>query len=91
MKKENMENLNLQGECIMELKSKQDWIDNVPDKLPPKLSRHEKRLWIDSNGNTLECGMDFRAAEVMETYPVKIYRLKTCSQKLQEDEGKEED
>ena len=62
------------GELILTLHSKREWINRVPQNLPSKNYYKEEFIWIDANGNTLVMGADFAAAERMESYPVKVYR-----------------
>lgn len=64
----------VQVEKLMELKSKQDWINKIPRHLPEKKHHNEQFLWLDKNGNVLINGGDFMAAEKLDTYPVSIYR-----------------
>lgn len=67
------------GELILELKSKQDWINKVPNQLPKKSRGAEQYLWVDKNGNVFECGADFSAAEKQSSYPCKVYKLQSVS------------
>ncbi len=69
-----MEDIMLKAIFLFQLESKQEWINKVPRILPPKIRNNEQFLWIDTNGNVLEIGADFKAAEEMGTYPVKVYR-----------------
>lgn len=57
------------GELILELKSKQDWINKVPNQLPKKSRGAEQ----------YECGADFSAAEKQSSYPCKVYKLQSVS------------
>jgi len=68
------------GELILTLESKNDWIRKVPNHLPEKNYHNEQFIWIDANGNTLVMGEDFAAAEKLQTYPVKVYRHIRVSQ-----------
>jgi hypothetical protein len=69
-----IEQIKVNAELILTLTSKADWVRRIPDHLPKKTRGGETFIWIDSKGNTLECGRDFSAAEKLESYPVKIYR-----------------
>ncbi len=77
-----MEKITCNGTLILTLNSKQDWIRKVPNMLPDK-RRAEQRLWIDTNGNILTIGEDFQAAEVMCTYPVKVYSLNRVHEEME--------
>lgn len=68
-----VEKIVFNGILIAELKSKQDWINRVPHCLPEKI-KAEQRIWIDANCNCLAIGEDFSNAEIMASYPVKVYR-----------------
>lgn len=70
-----MDKITFNGELLITLTSKQDWINNIPRMLPSKRYYKEDFLWLDKNGNQLVMGEDFKAAEEMESYPVKVYRL----------------
>jgi len=74
----------LNAELILELHTKNQWINRVPDCLPEKRYFKEEFLFIDSHGNKMHCGGDFSAAEKLDSYPVRVYRLKTASQSLEE-------
>ncbi|UBM58259.1 hypothetical protein LAG90_15755 [Marinilongibacter aquaticus] len=74
-----MEEIIVKGELILELQSKQDWINKVPRKLPEKSRGGEQWIWVDVNGNVFERVADFIAAEKAQTYPCKIYKLKSVS------------
>lgn len=69
-----MEQVSFQGELIISLESKNEWVRKIPGYLPPIKHFGESFLFIDKNGNTLAMGEDFSAAERMESYPVKVYR-----------------
>lgn len=62
------------GELILTLESKNEWVRKVPNHLPEKNYYNEHFIWIDANGNTLAMGADFAAAERIKSYPVKVYR-----------------
>ena len=47
----------------------------MPEILPKKIRGGEQWIWIDKNGCAFECGADFMAAERLETYPCKVYRV----------------
>lgn len=70
-----METIEVKGELLFTLTSKQDWINKIPRHLPDKTRGGEQWIWIDKNGNNFECGADFTAAEDNDTYPCKVYRL----------------
>lgn len=74
-----MEKITVNGELLFELESKQAWINRVPGILPNKTRGAERWLWIDKNGNVFECGADFMAAEKIESYPCKVYRLQNVA------------
>ena len=81
MEKDNkIVEVKVNGEFLFELASKQQWINRVPDILPPKRSKGETWVWVDVNGNVFECGGDFMYAEDHVTYPCKVYRLITVSE-----------
>lgn len=69
-----MENITVNGELIMVLTDKQDWLRKIPRHLPEERPG-EQRIWVDRNGFIFERGLDFDAAEKLDTYPCKIYRL----------------
>lgn len=70
-----MEKIEVNAEFLFELKSKQQWVNRVPDILPVKTRREESWVWVDKNGNVFETGIDFMAAQKHNTYPCKVYRL----------------
>lgn len=61
---------------IIELQSKMDWVNKIPNKLPTKI-HGENFLFIDKNGNALFLGLDFQLAEEHKLFPVKVYRLES--------------
>lgn len=73
------EKITVNGEFLFELKSKQDWINKVPRILPEKTRSGEQWIWIDKNGNVFERGLDFEAAQRLDTYPCKVYRLQNVA------------
>lgn len=75
-----MEKVLVQAEFLFELISKQDWVNNVPKILPKKKHLNEQWLWIDKNGHIMQRGADFSAAERLNSYPCKVYRLVTVSE-----------
>ena len=75
----NITKVTVNCEFLFELESKRDWINKVPSILPEKTRRSEQWLWVDKNGNIFECGADFTAAERLESYPCKVYRVQTVS------------
>ncbi len=70
-----MEKVTFNGELVLTLESKSDWISRVPHCLLEKRFYNEAFMWIDANGNCLAMGADFIAAEKMKSYPVKVYRM----------------
>ena len=74
-----MEEVKVNAEFLFELSSKQDWINRVPRILPEKIRAGEKWLWIDKNGNSLEGGVDFYAAEEQNSFPCKVYRVQNVA------------
>jgi len=62
------------GELILTLESKRDWVRKVPNYLPEK-TRAERLIWLDANNNSLTIGEDFTSAEEMKSYPVRVYRV----------------
>ncbi|MFA5243677.1 MAG: hypothetical protein WC380_00115 [Pedobacter sp.] len=69
-----MEKITVNAEFLFELKSKQDWVNKVPNILPEKIRGGETWIWLDKNGDVFERGLDFMAAETLNTYPCKVYR-----------------
>jgi hypothetical protein len=74
-----MQKIEVNGELLFELESKQDWVNRVPRILPNKTRRAEQWIWVDKNGNVFECGADFMAAEKSKTYPCKVYLLQNVA------------
>jgi len=74
-----METIQVNGELLFELESKQAWVNRVPRILPDKIRGGETWIWVDKNGNVFECGADFMDAEKAETYPCKVYRLQNIA------------
>lgn len=70
--------ITINGTKIIELESKQDWINQIPKKLPLKKSEDEF-LFVDKNGNLLTIGLDFRIAEEQQAYPVTVYLAQRTS------------
>lgn len=70
-----MVKIEVNGEFLFELASKQQWINRVPQILPDKIRANETWLWVDKNGNIFERGSDFIEADKHDTYPCKVYRL----------------
>ncbi len=70
-----MQKVEVNGELLFVLESKQQWINRVPGILPDKTRRGEVWIWVDKNGNVFNAGEDFMAAEEMDSYPCKVYRL----------------
>jgi hypothetical protein len=67
--------IEVNGEFLFELSSKQDWINKLPRILPAKIRAGEQWLWVDKNGDVFELGRDFENAKKLDTYPCKVYRL----------------
>lgn len=82
-----MQDIKIKGELLFELKDKQDWINRVPKILPNKNRANERFIWVDVNGHVFECGGDFMYAEKHNTYPCKVYRVKTVEQWATEKES----
>lgn len=74
-----IETITVKAELLMELKSKQEWINKIPRHLPNKKYESEKFLWIDKNGNQFERGADFTIADEKNLFPCRIYRVQTIS------------
>lgn len=72
--KQSMEKISLNGELIITLHNKKDWVKRIPHALPNKRPG-EDFLFVDKDGNVFECGADFQAAEDYNKYPCKVYRL----------------
>ena len=72
-----METISVKGELLFVINNKREWISRVPQILPQKTRPGEMWLWVDKHGNNFELGLDFAAAEKMDSYPCKVYRL--CS------------
>jgi len=72
--KQLLEKPSFNGELILTLESKNEWVRKVPRHLPEKNYLNEHFIWIDANGNTLVMGEDFAAAEKINSFPVKVYR-----------------
>lgn len=64
----------INGELIITLNSKNEWVRKIPRHLPEKKYYNEQFLFIDANGNKLAMGEDFTAAERIGSYPVRVYR-----------------
>lgn len=70
-----MEKIVCNGRLVLTLNSKAEWISRVPRHLPNPKTSADQLLWLDSAGNTLTIGEDFRVAEENGLYPVRVYRL----------------
>lgn len=70
--------ITINGTKIIELESKQDWINQIPRKLPLKKSEDEF-LFVDKNNNLLTIGRDFQAAEEQGAYLVTVYLAQRTS------------
>ena len=78
-----IQEITIKARLIVELNTKEDWINKIPKRLPEK-TPGEHFLFIDKNGNTLELGVDFRIAECDDTFPIKVYRTQSVSRKFNE-------
>jgi hypothetical protein len=70
-----MDKVTVNAELIIILDSKNEWIRKIPNMLPQKKYYKEDFLWVDKNDNQLVMGEDFSAAEEMDSYPVRVYRM----------------
>lgn len=70
-----MEQISVNAEFLFELQSKQQWINRIPQILPNKIRGGEQWIWLDKFGNVFEAGADFSAAENLDSYPCKVYRV----------------
>jgi hypothetical protein len=70
----------IRAEFLFEFANKQEWINKAQSWFSPYLSKAEKTICLDTGGNVLTTGKDFADAEVLETYPVKVYRLVRVSE-----------
>lgn len=75
------QSISVQATLIIQLDSKSDWVNKIPNKLPKKLNG-EHFLFLDKNGNALFLGLDFKLAEENNLFPVKVYRLESVLQKI---------
>lgn len=73
-------NLQLRGKLVMTLGSKKQWIDQIPIRLPEKTRTGEQFLFIDGNGCKFESGADFEAAENINSYPCRVYKLMSVAE-----------
>jgi len=65
----------IKAEFIFEFTSKEQWINKAQSWFEPYRSLSEKTICLDKNGLVLTCGKDFADAEIIQSYPVKVYRL----------------
>lgn len=72
------------AEFLFELKSKQQWVSRVPDILPARTRAGEQLIWVDKNGCVFEIGSDFDAAEILNTFPCRVYRPVNVGSQLKE-------
>ena len=70
----------IRAEFLFEFANKQEWINKAQSWFLPYLSKAEKTICLDTGGNVLTTGKDFADAEVLKTYPVKVYRLVRVSE-----------
>lgn len=73
----------IRAEYLFEFTSKQQWINKAQSWFEPYLSKAEKTVCLDTGGNVLTTGKDFADAEIIKTYPVKVYRLVRVSEVVQ--------
>lgn len=73
----------IQAEYLFEFTSRQHWINKGQSWFAPYVSKKERTICLDSRGNCLTTGEDFKDAETINTYPVKVYRLVRVSENLQ--------
>lgn len=71
--------ITLNAEYLFEFLSKQQWIDKAQGWFASQ-GGGEKTVCIDANGNCLNVGLDFAAADNCQTFPVKVYRLVRTSE-----------
>jgi hypothetical protein len=74
-----MKKIKFNGELILTLNSRHDWINKIPHHLPEK-RKAEVRVWLDANDNALAIGEDFADAEEIKSYPVRVYSLQRVSE-----------
>lgn len=65
----------IRAEYLFEFSNKHQWINKAQSWFAPYLDKQEKTICLDAGGNVLTTGKDFADAEVLKTYPVKVYRL----------------
>jgi hypothetical protein len=70
----------IRAEFLFEFTSKQDWINRAQELFAPCPSDIQETICLDTGGNVLTTGKDFSDAEVLGTYPVKVYRLVRVSE-----------
>ncbi len=70
----------IRAEFLFEFSTKQEWINKAQSWFAPYLSKAEKTICLDTGGNVLTTGKDFADADVLKTYPVKVYRLVRVSE-----------
>ena len=73
----------IRAEYLFEFKSKQECINKAQIWFAPYSSKAEKIICLDKGGNVLTTGKDFADAEIIQTYPVKVYRLVRVSEVVQ--------
>lgn len=73
----------IKAEYLFEFQSKQHWINKARDWFAPYASKAEKTICLDKNGHVLTTGQDFADAEIIQSYPVKVYRLVRVSELVQ--------
>lgn len=70
----------IRAEYLFEFTSKQQWINKAQSWFAPYMSKSEKTICLDRMGNCLTSGKDFADAEIIGTYPIKVYRLVRVSE-----------
>ena len=74
-----LQTITLHGQLIFTIDSFNYWRNKYgPHCLPPK-NNGESFLYVDTMGNRLESGADFRAANEIGSYPVSVYRVKLAT------------
>lgn len=73
--------IKVKATLIIELETKQDWVNKIPMCLPEKLPG-EYFLFLDKNGNVLFRGFDFEVAKEFDCFPVSVFRLQSVSEKF---------
>lgn len=69
----------IKAEFLFEFKNKQEWINEAQSRFDPYRSKAIKTICLDKYGYCLTTGKDFADAEIIGTYPVKVYKLQNVS------------